>query len=85
MSYEGSSKVSILKQIEDLKLRRDYDSAVAILKQIPAEVLNMEDVFDADGKPVCETDQDGNPIQDTDENGEPLYEDFATDQTYEKT
>ena len=34
-------KVSTLKQIEDLKLRRDYDSAVAILEQIPAEVLNI--------------------------------------------
>jgi len=32
---------STLKQIEDLKLRRDYDSAVAILEQIPAEVLNI--------------------------------------------
>ena len=30
-----------VKQIEDLKLRRDYDSAVAILEQIPAEVLNI--------------------------------------------
>ena len=29
------------KQIEDLKLRRDYDSAVAILEQIPAEVLEL--------------------------------------------
>ena len=30
-----------VKQIEDLKLRRDYDSAVAILEQIPAEVLEL--------------------------------------------
>mgnify|MGYP002238859136 CR=1 FL=1 len=36
-----AQKVSTLKQIEDLKLRRDYDSAVAILEQIPAEVLNI--------------------------------------------
>ena len=38
-SLASAQKVSTLKQIEDLKLRRDYDSAVAILEQIPAEVL----------------------------------------------
>ena len=40
-SLASAQKVSTLKQIEDLKLRRDYDSAVAILEQIPAEVLNI--------------------------------------------
>ena len=40
-SLTSAQKVSTLKQIEDLKLRRDYDSAVAILEQIPAEVLNI--------------------------------------------
>jgi len=30
-----------LKQIEDFKLRRDYDSAVPILEQIPPEVLEL--------------------------------------------
>ena len=40
-SLASAQKVSTLKQIEDLKLRRDYDSAVAILGQIPAEVLNI--------------------------------------------
>ena len=39
-SLASAQKVSTLKQIEDLKLRRDYDSAVAILEQIQAEVLN---------------------------------------------
>ena len=34
-------KVSALKQIEDFKLRRDYDSAVPILEQIPPEVLEL--------------------------------------------
>ena len=37
-SLASAQKVSTLKQIEDLKLRRDYDNAVAILEQIPAEV-----------------------------------------------
>lgn len=40
-SLASVQKVSTLKQIEDLKLRHDYDSAVAILEQIPAEVLNI--------------------------------------------
>ena len=40
-SLASAQKVSTLKQIEDFKLRRDYDSAVAILEQIPAEVLNI--------------------------------------------
>lgn len=40
-SLASAQKVSTLKQIEDLKLRRDYDSAAAILEQIPAEVLNI--------------------------------------------
>ena len=40
-SLASAQKVSTLKQIEDLKLRCDYDSAVAILEQIPAEVLNI--------------------------------------------
>ena len=40
-SLASAQKVSTLKQIEDLKLRRDYDSAVAILEQIPAEVLEF--------------------------------------------
>lgn len=40
-SLASAQKVSTLKQIEDLKLGRDYDSAVAILEQIPAEVLNI--------------------------------------------
>lgn len=40
-SLASAQKVSTLKQIEDLKLRRDYDSAVAILEQIPAEVLDF--------------------------------------------
>ena len=40
-SLASAQKVSALKQIEDFKLRRDYDSAVAILEQIPAEVLNF--------------------------------------------
>lgn len=40
-SLASAQKVSTLKQIEDLKLRHDYDSAVAILEQIPAEVLNI--------------------------------------------
>ena len=38
-SLASAQKISTLKQIEDLKLRCDYDSAVAILEQIPAEVL----------------------------------------------
>ena len=41
-SLTSAQKVSTLKQIEDLKLRRDYDSAVAILEQIPAEVLDLD-------------------------------------------
>lgn len=40
-SHASAQKVSTLKQIEDLKLRRDYDSAVAILEQIPPEVLEL--------------------------------------------
>ena len=40
-SLASAQKVSTLKQIEDLKLWRDYDSAVAILEQIPAEVLSI--------------------------------------------
>ena len=40
-SLASAQKVSALKQIEDFKLRRDYDSAVAILEQIPAEVLEL--------------------------------------------
>ena len=40
-SLASAQKVSTLKQIEDLKLRRDYDSAVAILEQLPAEVLDF--------------------------------------------
>ena len=40
-SLASAQKVSALKQIEDFKLRRDYDSAVAILEQIPVEVLNI--------------------------------------------
>ena len=40
-SLASAQKVSTLKQIEDLRLRRDYDSAVAILEQIPAEVLDF--------------------------------------------
>ena len=40
-SLASAQKVSALKQIEDFKLRRDYDSAVAILEQIPAEVLDF--------------------------------------------
>ena len=35
------AKSRALKRDQDLKLRRDYDSAVAILEQIPAEVLNI--------------------------------------------
>ncbi len=40
-SLASVQKVSTLKQIEDFKLRRDYDSAVAILEQIPPEVLEL--------------------------------------------
>ena len=40
-SLASAQRVSALKQIEDFKLRRDYDSAVAILEQIPAEVLDF--------------------------------------------
>ena len=40
-SLASAQKVSTLKQIEDLKLRRDYDSAVSILEQIPPEVLDF--------------------------------------------
>ena len=40
-SLASAQKVSALKQIEDFKLQRDYDSAVAILEQIPAEVLDF--------------------------------------------
>ena len=40
-SLASAQKVSALKQIEDFKLRRDYDSAVAILEQIPPEVLEL--------------------------------------------
>ena len=40
-SLASAQKVSTLKQIEDLKLRRDYDSAVAILEQMPPEVLEL--------------------------------------------
>ena len=38
-SLASAQKVSALKQLEDFKLRRDYDSAVAILEQIPPEIL----------------------------------------------
>ena len=40
-SLASAQKVSALKQIEDFKLRCDYDSAVAILEQIPPEVLEL--------------------------------------------
>ena len=40
-SLASAQKVSTLKQIEDIKLRRDYDSAVTILEQIPPEVLSI--------------------------------------------
>ena len=40
-SLASAQKVSALKQIEDFKLRRDYDSAVAILEQILPEVLEL--------------------------------------------
>ena len=40
-SLASAQKVSALKQIEDFKLRRDYDSAVAILEQIPPEVFEL--------------------------------------------
>ena len=34
-----SQHESILKKMEDLQLRRDYDAAVALLERIPPEVL----------------------------------------------
>ena len=40
-SLASAQKVSTLKRIEDFKLRRDYDSAVAILEQVPPEVLEL--------------------------------------------
>lgn len=40
-SLETAQKGSTLKKLEDMQLRRDYASAVAILEQIPPEVLEF--------------------------------------------
>lgn len=40
-SLEASQKKSVLKELGDAKLRRDYDDAVAILEQISPEVLEF--------------------------------------------
>lgn len=40
-SLEAAQKKSVLKELGDAKLRRDYDDAVAILEQISPEVLEF--------------------------------------------
>ena len=38
---EEEQHESILKKMEDMRLRRDYDAAVALLDRIPKEVLDV--------------------------------------------
>ena len=38
---EEEQHESVLKKMEDMRLRRDYDAAVALLERIPKEVLDV--------------------------------------------
>ncbi|MBM6920628.1 plasmid recombination protein [Phocea massiliensis] len=40
-SLEKSTQESILKQLSDAKLQRDYEDALAVLDRIPKEILDM--------------------------------------------
>ena len=39
-SLEAATKTSVLKELRDAQLRRDYEDALALLERIPPEVLN---------------------------------------------
>ena len=39
-SLEATTKTSVLKELRDAQLRRDYENALALLERIPPEVLN---------------------------------------------
>ena len=39
-SLEGATKTSVLKELRDAQLRRDYEDAMALLERIPPEVLD---------------------------------------------
>ena len=39
-SLEGATKTSVLKELRDVQLRRDYEDALALLERIPPEVLD---------------------------------------------
>ena len=39
-SLEATTKTSVLKELRDAQLRRDYEDALALLERIPPEVLN---------------------------------------------
>lgn len=40
-SLDKANQKSVLKQLADARLRRDYEDAVAVLERIPKEVLNV--------------------------------------------
>ena len=39
-SLEAATKTSVLKELRDVQLRRDYENALALLERIPKEVLD---------------------------------------------
>ena len=39
-SLEAATKTSVLKELRDVQLRRDYEDALALLERIPSEVLD---------------------------------------------
>ena len=39
-SLEAATKTSVLKELRDAQLRRDYEDALALLERIPKEVLD---------------------------------------------
>ena len=40
LPLEATTKTSVLKELRDAQLRRDYEDALALLERIPPEVLN---------------------------------------------
>lgn len=39
-SLEAATKTSVLKELRDVQLKRDYEDALALLERIPKEVLD---------------------------------------------
>ena len=39
-SLEAATKTSVLKELRDVQLKRDYEDALALLERIPSEVLD---------------------------------------------